>query len=297
MKVGYGSCNASFGELVQGEINGQSFLITLPINKRSYVTFTPNRNSKLVTCSTGKEKAVSASQRLLSIHGKTYGGELSIYSEIAPGKGMASSTADIIAALRALADHLSVKLDPTTISKIAIEIEPTDGLMYEGVNAYDYINGELIEHMGLLPDMFILGIDYGGEIDTLLFHEQLTKQYTVKEQEHLHEAYELVKDGVRFNQVASIFKGMTISTKINQRFLSKPHLSELLKLADLYKGGIITAHSGTVVGLCLHHRLRKKGNVIFNELKKITGIAPFLVETNVQYKQKKVGAWHGSSSF
>jgi L-threonine kinase len=251
MKRGTGNCNGTFGELVQGVINQQSFLITLPVpSLKSEAVFIPDDKAKeIVALLPEYRKAVQACQKLSERFGLESGGFLNIRSNIPKGKGMASSSADITAALRAMADSYSIRLTNRIISEIAAEIEPTDGVMYnESVVAYDYIKGELIEEFGTLPPFYIIGIDCGGTVDTVQFN-QLGKRYDFDEQQQFNEAYELVKRGIREQNLSFICKAASISSQINQRILPKPYYDEFVKLAESFGGGVVCAHSGTVIGV------------------------------------------------
>ncbi len=253
MKCGMGSCNGTFGELIQGVLNQRPFLITLPTpNLRSEAIFTPDDSTNEITALVPENrKAVQACQKLSERLGLRSGGVLDIRSNIPKGKGLASSSADITAALRAMADCYSISLTNSIISEIAAEIEPTDGVMYnDAVVAYDYIKGELIEEFGFLPPFCIIGIDCGGTVDTVLFN-QLEKTYDHEEQNKLLEAYQLVKRGITEQNLTDICKGATISSRINQQILPKPHYEEFEEIAESYGGGVVSAHSGTVIGILI----------------------------------------------
>ncbi|WP_147533599.1 kinase [Bacillus marasmi] len=249
MIIGKGSCNGTFGELVQGVLGERPFLVTLPINDlKSEATFVPNPDTLEIVGPTGKIKAVTACKRLLEFLDINCGGTLLIQSNILEGKGMASSSADIVAALRAVADSFDLKLTEEMISKIATGIEPTDGVMYRGVVSYDYISGELIEKLGEMPDFSLIGMDLGDIVDTIKFN-QIPKQYSNEDRAEFLEAYEILKRGMLNQDLSLINKACTISARINQKFLPKPYFSEYEELAKEYECGIVTGHSGTVLGL------------------------------------------------
>src|SRR5437868_6769958 len=144
MKQGKGSCNGTFGELVQGIIGERPFLITLPIpGLRSEAIFIPDPTVSEIKVVDSMAKAMKAGRLLFQQFGLKGGGLLDIRSNIPIGKGIASSSADIVAALKAIADSFSLPLTNEMISTIAAKIEPTDGVMYDEVVAYDYLHGEL----------------------------------------------------------------------------------------------------------------------------------------------------------
>lgn len=250
-KLGKGYCNGTFGELVQGIIGGRPFLITLPLPcLKSEAVFIPDETISEITGYPSNIKAVTAGKKLCQRFGIQAGGSLQIQSNIPPGKGMASSSADITAAMKAIADCYSLPLTKEIISSIAAEIEPTDGVMYDEVVAYDFIHGELIECFGHLPPFFIIGIDFGGIIDTVQFN-QIEKKYEYQEQLKFIAAYELIKEGIATKNVSFICRAAAISARINQKLLPKPFFNELETVAKTCGGGLVAAHSGTVLGVIM----------------------------------------------
>lgn len=89
-----GSC----GELVQGTVNGVSFLITCPIDWYSEVTVI--RGSSIDQVHPKTAAAVDKTLKYLNTNG-SFG--MSVSSDLPVGKGMASSSADISAACQATA--------------------------------------------------------------------------------------------------------------------------------------------------------------------------------------------------
>ncbi|WP_226665310.1 kinase [Metabacillus litoralis] len=249
MKTGYGECHGTFGELVQGVLDDQSFLLTFPLPElKTKAVFTPQFHTKKVNGHKHFSKAILACEKLIKSLNLPTGGILKLYSTIPRGKGMASSTADIVAAMRAVADSYSINILGELISKIASEIEPTDGVMYEHIVAYDYLNGTLIEPLGELPPYQLIGFDIGGTVDTILFNQQ-QKNYSFQQLQDLKSAYDLVKVGIKHQYLPSILNATTMSAKINQNWLPKPFFNEIDYLSSLCQGGIVIAHSGTMMGI------------------------------------------------
>lgn len=111
MRIGKGSCHGTFGELLQGIINEKPFLITLPIPQlKSEAVFIPSLTASEMTVVDSKGKALKAGKLLTQQFDLPIGGRLEIRSNIPSGKGMASSSADIVAAIRAIADSYSLPI-------------------------------------------------------------------------------------------------------------------------------------------------------------------------------------------
>ena len=270
MKIGNGSCNGTFGELVQGIIEDRPFLITLPIpSLQSEARFVPEPAVTGVRVVDSKIKAKKAGESLLQLFGIKGGGYLDIHSNITAGKGLASSSADIVAALRAIADSYSLPLTNEIISMIAAKVEPTDGVMYEEVVAYDYINGELIESFGSLPPFILVGIDFGGTVNTIQFN-QVPKAYTDADQQQFNEAYQLVKKGFKDQNITDIGQAATMSAMVNQKILANPFFPQLEKLAHRYQGGIVVAHSGTVAGILLEGNIANRDEAVSHLLREMS---------------------------
>ncbi|PFO07453.1 kinase [Bacillus sp. AFS076308] len=270
MKLGKGSCNGTFGELVQGIIAERPFLITLPIpSLRSEATFVPEPAVSGIRVVDSKMKAKKAGESLLQLFGIRGGGYLEIHSNIPAGKGLASSSADMVAAVRAIADSYSLPLTNEVISMIAVKVEPTDGVMYEEAVAYDYIHGQLIESFGALPPFILVGIDLGGAVNTIEFN-QIPKEYSREDQEQFILAYNLVKKGFNEKNLSYIGQAATISARVNQKILPKHIFPQLDKLAHRFQGGMVVAHSGTVAGILLDGNIPNRAEVISHLLRKMS---------------------------
>ena len=273
MQVGIGECYGTFGELIQGIIHNKPFLIPLPIQLKSRAIFQPNQklSTDEIMGDHTKLKAITACKHFLRQFHVPYGGYIRIDSNIPVGKGMASSTADIVAVIRAAASSFQNMITPELISRISASIEPTDGLMYEETVAFDYIHGKKIERFERLPAMVIVGIDTGGVVSTVQFNQK-HKSFSIKEKILFEEAYHFVKTGIYKQNIDSIYEATKISAEINQRFLPKPFFRDFKQLAEQYQCGLVVAHSGTMIGLLfsLSHFLQVKKNKMKQEIQSLT---------------------------
>ncbi|MED4226526.1 kinase [Neobacillus cucumis] len=270
MKLGKGSCNGTFGELVQGIIEERPFLITLPIpSLRSEARFVPEPAVSGIRVVDTKIKAKKAGESLLQLFGIKGGGYLDIHTNIPAGKGLASSSADIVAALRAIADSYHLPLTKEMISMLAVKMEPSDGVMYEEAVAYDYINGQLIESFGALPPFNLVGLDLGGMVNTIEFNE-IPKKYSQDDQQQFLKAYELVTKGFKEKKLTFIGEAATLSARVNQKILPKPVFPILDQLAHRFQGGIVVAHSGTVAGILLDGNLPNSDVVVSHLIREMS---------------------------
>ncbi|MFH1904194.1 MAG: GHMP kinase [bacterium] len=243
-----GSC----GELWQGVLDGTHLLITCPVNVYSYVEVNVDESNSRIEAPDDKYKSCEAMRKILDYFGMLKcGGEICIDSEIPQEKGMSSSTADIVGTCTGTAKALGRDITPLEIVRIAVSIEPTDGLMFKDMLTFDHISGAIKEYIGPPPEMDILVIDLGGRVNTLEFNSrrnEILKKFNNALE--LREAYELVKDGIRKKDIHMLGKGATMSAEFNQKILYKRELTDLMKIAnELGACGVNTAHSGTVVGI------------------------------------------------
>lgn len=240
-----GSC----GELVQGYGDGTSFMITCPIDRYSRAeSHVSDRLSSL------PEKSEMARRLTLQYlgqeHCRVY---VRLTSEIPVGKGMASSTADISAVCQATALACGTMLTAEEIAAIAIAIEPSDGIFYPGIVQFDYRSGVMLRALGPAPAGQILIYDCGGEVDTLAFNRRKDLVSTQKANEgQIQKAMAICVAGMRDDSIDRIGEAATISAFANQRLLYKDVLNAFYEAGKKAGGrGVITAHSGTVLGLLL----------------------------------------------
>jgi len=245
-----GSC----GELVQGTIGGRDFLITCPINCYSDVTVELNIENLDLQQGAKYEKANLAVDKTLQHFNQAQRKyRISVTSALPVGKGMASSSADVSAAILATANCLGHSISLRDIAKIALSIEPTDAVFFPGVMMFDHRWGRVCKYLGQPPEIEILVFDLGGQIDTLFFNARADLIEKNRQKESIvTEAVSLVKEGIRQQDIKKIGKASTLSALANQTILPKPKLEEMLHLVERAGAiGINIAHSGTVVGIML----------------------------------------------
>jgi L-threonine kinase len=176
--------------------------------------------------------------------------ELWLDSRIPRGKGMASSTADVSAAIVATAGALSQEMSPEQIAEIALGIEPSDGVMFPKIVIFDHLQGRTARPLGSPPPMRVAVLDFGGEVDTLEFNNTERENALRCLQTKMTEAASLIERGIREKDYLLVGRGATISSFANQEILFKPHLDAVIEFAnEVGAAGVNVAHSGTVIGL------------------------------------------------
>lgn len=244
----YAKVPGSCGELLQGWIDGHNLLVTCPINVYSKVSVLP-LEEKIPPL--GKKAAQAASLVLNHLKIKQLNYKLKLESSLPQGKGMASSSADIAAVCQAIAAVFGPPLSADEIADLALKIEPTDGIFYNGIMLFDHITGRIRINLGEPPPIVILIFDIGGAIDTVAFNtrQDLSRLNRLKEHE-VKKALQWIRNGLMLSCPEKIGQGATMSAMANQSILYKPYLEEILRCVYSHDGiGITVAHSGTVIGL------------------------------------------------
>lgn len=242
-----GSC----GELVQGLLDGQNFLITCPISWYSRVQVDLDQEH---TLQIKYRKTQMAVEKTLELFGQQRQFAFSIKSDLPHGKGMASSSADIAAACVATARALNQHITAKDIERIALSIEPTDGIFYKGIVAFGHLSGYPNEYLGQALPIQIMIFDTGSGVDTLSFNKRPDLDGLNRlNAPQIQKAYDMVKTGFSEHNPALIGQGATISAFANQSILQKPHLQRIHDLAMANGAlGINVAHSGSVVGVLFY---------------------------------------------
>ncbi len=252
--TGIGRCPGTFGELLQGALppERREFLVTLPITEGSIAEFTPVPGYRDVRVSPAhKEKSRRLAEELLRRHDLVAGGELRIESGLCEGKGCASSSADMVATARAIRSAFGVQIPRRSLARIMSAIEPTDGVMYEGIVAFHQREGVLRGRLGTLPPLTIVALDEGGTAETT----ELCRDRAFCSEIRLSEYDGLLGDlrrAIRWRHLPSVGAVATRSAVLNQDVVPKEHLRLFLDLRDRYNAlGVVATHSGPCLGLLL----------------------------------------------
>lgn len=239
------------GELLQGKINGTNFLVTCPVDLYSEVTVRLNAHG-VVNVDASLPKVRTAVERTLVFLGRAeMGADVVVKSTVPCGKGMASSTADIAASCAATAVALGTYLTPKEIAGIALNIEPTDGIMFPGISMFDHVEGKVLKYLGKAPEVEIVIVDLGGTVDTVSFNQNTDLEILNRNKEHqVAEALAKIESALATGELGLLGQAVTAGAFAHQQILYKPELRTLAQICQALGGlGVNIAHSGTVVGL------------------------------------------------
>ncbi|MFE9799230.1 kinase [Streptomyces goshikiensis] len=252
--VGRGTANGTFGELLQGRLQAgnRDFLVTLPITRWSTAHFRWRPDQPLTVEPAGKLKSRQLAERILRRHGIPGGGLLTVHGDLPEGKGLASSSADLVATARAIGHAFGISMPAAAIESLIRPIEPTDGVMYDGATAFYHREVRLCARLGHLPPLTVVGVDEGGVTDTIRFNQR-PKPFGREDMREYGRLLTALSEAVRAGDAATIGRVATRSSLMNQRLHEKRLLPGLLEICATHGGlGVVVAHSGTTLGILLH---------------------------------------------
>ncbi|NED83426.1 kinase [Streptomyces sp. SID11233] len=244
----------TFGELLQGVLPeaDSDFLVTLPIARWARATFhgMPGEDELRVQ-PPHKRKALRLAEMIVQGSARPMGGVLTVESTLPEGKGLASSSADLVATARAVANALGEPMPPRRIETLLARIEPTDGVLYPGIVAFYHRRVALHSKLGPLPPMSVVGVDEGGEIDTVAFN-RIPKPFSAADREEYARLLARMTTAVAGADLAEVGAVTTRSALMNQVLRPKRMLTSLIDICGQVGGlGVVVGHSGTSLGVLL----------------------------------------------
>ncbi|ANN62047.1 kinase (plasmid) [Mesorhizobium loti NZP2037] len=256
--VGTAIAIAHHGELIQGVFKDDDGslhrgLVTLPIaGLRSEARFDRSDGDAVVVTPDHKVKAAAAARLTLDFLNVTGGGELTLQSAIPVGHGYGSSTADVVASIRAVAAAVDVQLRPSSIGRLAVAAErASDAIAFDDhAVLFAQREGKVIENFGgSLPPLLLVGFKANGgvPVDTL---QLPPARYDSAEIQEFGVLRALVARAVRLQDPYLLGRAASASALISQRHLPKQGLNEIAEIAR--RGGacgVQVAHSGSLFGL------------------------------------------------
>ncbi|MEI3235150.1 MAG: serine/threonine protein kinase [Intestinibacter bartlettii] len=182
---------------------------------------------------------------------------LNIKSQIPVGKGMASSTADIGATIKATLSMLNKTLTGEEISKLAVKIEATDSLLLNQHSIFNPLTADIKKYLGGINDAKVVILEPSDILDTKSIRMTPNyKTYKMQNKEIIKKSFELLDEGLAKNDLNLIGKACTYSGLANENIHKKPFLEKIIDISDKYGCyGVNIAHSGTVIGILMHREM------------------------------------------
>lgn len=253
LRIYSGVCHGTLGELLQGPYaqDGELHigLISLPVRKYSWVHFAPGEDGEIAVDLAGKDKCRQAIALYLQAHGKRLPrGRWSHDSELPLGKGMASSTADIVATIRCLDRIFGLDTAPAAIADLLRGIERSDSVFLDTHALYLSGRQQIVQAFDTPLRLHACYIDEGGTVETEKCASALLAHY----RRHL-DAYQdnLARALQAFatHDLAGICACATRSAELAQGVIAKRHLDALIeRRGEFAADGIVVAHTGSLLG-------------------------------------------------
>ncbi len=242
---------ASCGELVQGWLLGGEKLISYSIDCYSYVELKERKPTNINWYKKSYQMLNNVFQYYKIENDKMINClELGIKSDIPIGKGMASSTADLVATALAVATYLGKNITQEEIASLCVAIEPTDSTVFSEITLFDHLKGDFIKNYGKLPCCKVLLLEGKEMINTLDFRKINRDEKLIRQEGKLNNALKHFEKGMELKNLYHIGKAATVSAVANQEILHKVGLEEIIEMAvKMGAYGVNVAHSGSVVGI------------------------------------------------
>lgn len=228
--------------------------MTLPCAPlESRVRFTPGAG-RVVRCegaAPGYQKAIRAARVALDHLGlTTIGGTLAMSGNIPRGHGYGSSTADVLASIRAVAGAFDRDLEPAELAMLAVEAEgASDALMWSEPVVFAQNEGRVVRRFpDALPPFTVIASQLCGEV---VETDHLARpQYSDREMRFFEVALDLLGTALHARDLRMVAELATGSSRVDQAHRPRPALAEVLQAHSRWGAlGVQTAHSGTAVGL------------------------------------------------
>jgi uncharacterized protein involved in propanediol utilization len=258
MVQGVGEATGHFGELLQGAIAAETpegfdeIVVTLPAPIfRCRAMFRVDPAAPLTILPQGGWKALDAARLSLSELGKDgTGGVLSLENDAPAGVGAGSSTLDVVATIRAVADAHGERLAAATIARLAVAAEgASDPTMFPAspVPVFAFRRATVPRWLpAALPPLRVLGFCDGAPVESLGMRRRFTPA-RLAEYARLIDRLGLALDS---GDVAGLGAIASASARLSQEHLRKEKLDLALAVANRQgAAGVAVAHSGSLTGL------------------------------------------------
>lgn len=245
------SAPGTCGEFVQGRLDGVDYLLNSPIDRYATATVraTPG-DTVAVRDAHLRPKAAAVLARLAEHIPFASGFEVDLTSALPAGKGMASSTADLVATIGAAMDQARATLSTTDIARLLVAVEPSDCTHVPGVGHVGHLCGRVFGSFAAPPALRTLIVDCGGAVDTVSFDRARAHRVYAANEDLVRRTLHQALAGLRSGDVAQLAQASTASAQLSQQILPKPQLPDLVAIGREHDAlGVCCAHSGSVVGL------------------------------------------------
>lgn len=236
---------ARIGELMQGVLPDAGGFLVSGLPSRLFYT-----EAILDPEGMGKAPLPPKAEKALNLFLKSYrkrlDGAIWLESNIPPGKGLSSSSTDILSVLFLVNDYWQIGASQEDMYRIAAAVEPTDPCLSKDIVVFRQNLG-VVEGLLPLPPMGVLYFDGapGKQIETL----EVPRQWTEGTGRFFDWLLQRLIWAAEAWDYGTIFDCITYSAEYNQTLLPLPNFERYARLARETGCGLMIAHSGTIVGL------------------------------------------------
>lgn len=249
----YGICPASCGEFVQGILDNEEYLSSYAIDMFSIASL----EEKKEDINLGSKKSRKAIEKVFEKFNipieESKNISLDLKSNIPIGKGMASSTADIGATIKATLSILNKKLNDEEISLIASEIEPTDSIILYKNSIFNPVNGSVKKYLSSFDNGRVIILEPKEILETKIIRSNPNYlNIKLENKSIIKKSFNLLEKGLKNNDLKLIGEACTLSSLANENIHKKPYLNEIIEISQSMNAyGVNIAHSGTVIGILI----------------------------------------------
>ena len=253
----YGICPASCGEFVQGFLDKEEYLSSYAIDMFSVATLEEKKENINLGLKKSRQAIEKVFERFNIPLDECKNISLEINSNIPVGKGMASSTADIGATIRATLSILNKKLSNEEISCIASKIEPTDSILLYKNSIFNPINGRVKKYLSTLDNGRVIILEPNDILETSRIRSNPNYlDIKLENKSIINKSFNLLEKGLKEKDLKLIGKACTLSSLANENIHKKPYLNEVIEISNKMGAyGVNIAHSGTVIGILIDNKM------------------------------------------
>lgn len=239
------------GEFVQGRLDGIDYLVNSPIDRFSTAIVRPARRPGIRIADPDRHSKVARMLALIGADDAACDGiEIEIASDLPTGKGMASSTADLIAALGAAQHHMGIAMSASDICRSLIAIEPSDCTHIPGVAHVGHLCGRIFRSFVAPAGLRVLVVDCGGAVDTMAFDRDRAHHVYARNEKAVRASLALATRGLATGDPTLLARAATMSARLSQQILHKAPFDDIARIAGAAGAlGVNCAHSGSVLGI------------------------------------------------
>lgn len=252
-RAGVGSCPGTLGELFQGPIcwggDLQIAIASLPFSKRSRCRYELAAVQGPSDGLEGRPKTARAIALLLAQHRlRLPPGHFRFRSELEVGKGMASSTADIVAAVRCVGKVVGRRFRAREIMDVLRPVERSDSVFLREGALYLSERHEVVMRFGRSISYTAAYLVEPGSVETEAMRECLLEHYRSSRPAYLGALERFIAAAVQRDPLR-VAAAATESACLSQRCLPKRHFVALRSaMKALGADGLFVAHTGSVIG-------------------------------------------------